>query len=368
MLKGNIVNSLGRKWTSRCEEDNDIDDFDHLANQRRQRDKGDNKDDENDHNNDQNYHITIINSNEMKLLTNEQKKLFLEMINTKINDENNTLSLYDIGVGCYQNRCYYIILYIPFLQKIRIKFNLSPIDFHITLGFINCDVHDVRKGFSSLIKMKSLLLWNEEVLQNIECILKAKSSPVVRDYLEYHRLADFASQQGYLFGAYYLAKYQNDNVIASDILEQAINDEKHCKRLQSLDDHEIDYGELVCKALNCHVYSPLRYDRYHRRRFYSSTTNGNKYEVTYVQMPRNFSFVTSNVAGSAIPDSKEALLKLAKIGITDVISLLEQPLDVSNKDGLPLVCHWFEVQDRTPPTISQMKEIMAICDKPDSKV
>lgn len=381
VLKGSTINCLGEKWLAHCMSRCSDDERERLGQasaQRLQRD-GDA------------YHITIISAPEMKALASCDSTLLVQSLNSSLLLKQSTLPLYDLGVGCYNDQCYYIILYSPFLQKTRLQLNLPPVDLHITLAFHQSDVHDVRKGFSTLWREKMTPEGRNqdntndnntlvEFLTTIEQILQAKSTPKVREYLEYSRLAEVASRYGYLFGVYYLAKYchHNNSVSSScDVLEEAICDVNHCKVLKSKtasstvsstgpEGDVIDYGELVCKALNFQLYSPARC-QYRLRRFYSSVIDINRYDISYVEMPRNFSFITDNVAGSSLPDTRQALTSLVAIGITDIITVMEKPLDKASTAGVPLDYHWFQVNDRTPPSVDQMRDMMGLLDRPGRK-
>ena len=372
-LKGSRINALADKWIDLSRANGGCGErFDQASAQRFKRD-GDN------------YHMTIISACEMKTLSSTDSDSLVQSLNSSLLTNQSFLPLHDIGVGCYQEQCYYVILFSPFLQKTRLQLNLPPIDLHITLAFHGNDVHEVRKGFSTLWLPTIGDGSNEtpvdyDLMYTIKKILQSKSTQKVRDYLNYHRLAEVASHNGYLFGAYYVAKYghQGEGLTSCDILEEAINNDKHCNckqlKLKSSSgtstrfgtDIDIDYGDLVCQALNFHLYSPLPY-HYRLRRFYTSVLDINRYEIRYIEMPRNFSFITDKVAGSSLPDTRHALESLVAVGITDIVTVMEKPLHNSHISNIPLRFHWFEVADRTPPTPTQMKDIMNICDQPHSK-
>lgn len=360
-LKGPYINNIATKWTQRCSGGK----LDHAAKRRLERDGND-------------FHLTVISASELKTIQDEcgsdkTTSIIHSLTQSLITQQsrNQLMGLYDLGMGCHEEQCYFVVIFAPFLQKTRIQLKLPPIDFHITCGFNDNDLHTIRKGFSTLWTKCSVIDSNE-MISKVELILRSKSSIKVREYLEYPRLAEWALQQGYLFGAYYLAKYQNNALIASDILEQAVFDDERSKKLMRTttdvyDNEEINYGESVCKALNHSLYSPLLYHR-RLRRFYSSVVDINSYDVSFIEMPRNFSFVTDRLAGCSLPDTRQALINLATVGITDIITVMEAPLDSSLTSSIPLNYYWFEVQDRTPPTLQQMKEMMEICDNCKGKV
>mmetsp|Transcript_22755 Transcript_22755/g.38507 ORF Transcript_22755/g.38507 Transcript_22755/m.38507 type:complete len:877 (-) Transcript_22755:717-3347(-) len=351
-LRGSLINAMARKWRGRCSGES----IEHAANRRLQRDG-------------EEYHITLIAASELKTIAATSSSI-IQALNETIQNTERSSDIYDLGVGCHQEQCYFVVVFAPFIQKTRLQLKLSPIDLHITLGFHDQDIHTIRKGFSTLWVPGSVTD-TQELISNIELILRAKSSTRVREFLEYTLIAEYAMRLGYLFGAYYVAKYQDNTTVSTDILEQTITDSEKClilKRpswIQSSSTSEIrellNYGDLVCKALNHSLYSPLLY--HHRlRRFYSSQEGINRYEINFIEMPRNFSFVSTRLAGSSLPATRKDFENLSTIGITDVITVMEGPLDSAHTSGLPIKFHWFEVQDRTPPTIEQMKEMMVICD------
>lgn len=365
-LRGSLINDMARRWRDRCNGES----FEHADRKRFQRDGND-------------YHITVIAAAELKTIIKETSSSIIQSLNETIQSTEVCPDIYDLGVGCHQEQCYFIVIYAPFIQKFRLQLNLPPIDIHITLGFQDQDIHSIRKGFSSLWVPGSVTD-TQELIPNIELILRGKSSTQVRKFLEYSQLAEYAMRNGFLFGAFYVAKYQDNKTVSIDILEQTIVDSDKCLILKRPSwaqcssrsnnaKSDLNYGELVCKALNHSLYSPQLY--HHRlRRFYSSQEDISKYEISFIEMPRNFSFVSTRLAGSSLPGSRKDFENLATMGITDVITVMEGPLNIAHTSGLPIKFHWFEVQDRTPPTIEQMKDIMAICDddndgqKADKKV
>ncbi|CAM9714745.1 unnamed protein product [Ectocarpus fasciculatus] len=77
-------------------------------------------------------------------------------------------------------------------------------------------------------------------------------------------------------------------------------------------------------------------------------------------LPRNFSFVTETLAGSSILEYRRYFELFVRLGITDVITLMDDPLRPALYSGLPIRYHFFAVVDRTPPTAAQMRDIVAI--------
>ena len=76
------------------------------------------------------YHITIINSDELN--------------NFEYTDNNIEINYINLGLSKLQkdnNEIYYLFIYSKQLNEIRKRFNLEPKNFHITLGFKFNDIH-----------------------------------------------------------------------------------------------------------------------------------------------------------------------------------------------------------------------------------
>lgn len=298
------------------------------------------------------YHIMVVTPDE-----NKEKRV-------QINDfeEIRCVHLYDLGVGCHDG-CYYTAIIAPQVQKIRRKLGLTFLDLHITLGFSGSDKHGVRKDVSSLLPCRANV---NEVCITAEKLLRAPSSAQGREYFRYKLIADILRREGYLCGAYYSAKFIAEEIedprTGHDLLEEVIHGTSDsCKVLEP---ELVNYGELVCQALNCNIYSQSSY--YRVRRFYRSTVEQSAtwshYAFDYTEMPRNFGFVNDKLAGSSIPEHRKYFECMISIGITDVITLMEDPLRPALYVNLPIRYHFFSVIDRTPPTLEQMKEIVKICE------
>lgn len=78
------------------------------------------------------------------------------------------------------------------------------------------------------------------------------------------------------------------------------------------------------------------------------------------RLPFNFSWVIKNkLAGVSLP-SDEDMSIFEKLGFCNVISLLEDPIDLEHKTSIKI--HHFKVKDMFPPTIEQMNAINDIID------
>jgi predicted protein tyrosine phosphatase len=344
-LRGTRVDAIAAKWCSRCP------DAGFAAAQRGREDRD-----------GCNYHITVITPSEAKQTS--ASALSCDYLNSHLGE----IELFDFGVGkC--NGCYYVVVLIPKLQKLRKQFNLDPLDLHITLGFSGSDVHGSRKDVRTLLPGAG-----EHTLElccTAEKLLHAASSSQGRAFFHYLEVAKFAMRQGYLFGSYYTTKYlfqdPTQMQCAHDALHTAASAAASCRRLEQ---EAEDYGALVCHALNHNIYAQTSYHRL-RTLFESRVevcSDGSRYAISAQDMPRNFSFVSGSLAGSSIVDSRRHFESMVALGITDVITVMEQALDAPLYKNLPLRYHFFAVADRTPPTMQQMKQMVAICDSEGAKV
>ncbi len=86
------------------------------------------------------------------------------------------------------------------------------------------------------------------------------------------------------------------------------------------------------------------------------------YMSMHHKIPRNFSKICDNLWGSANINHVEYFTSFKEIGITDIISLLEEKNDfiVENCKKYSIKFHHFSVVDRFPMTVLQMNEICDI--------
>eukprot|EP00639_Heterosigma_akashiwo_P031386 CAMPEP_0194670444 /NCGR_PEP_ID=MMETSP0295-20121207/5207_1 /TAXON_ID=39354 /ORGANISM="Heterosigma akashiwo, Strain CCMP2393" /LENGTH=205 /DNA_ID=CAMNT_0039553671 /DNA_START=81 /DNA_END=695 /DNA_ORIENTATION=- len=125
-LVGEDVDFMAQKWLERHRPEIS----DHCAQQRHDRDGGDE------------YHITVVNTAQLKALPNDA----LPLINDLLGQD-----LEVLGAGVVQPETAKSGIWPAIAHKLSISVQgLDLIDFHITLGFQKKDVHDVRKGFSTL--------------------------------------------------------------------------------------------------------------------------------------------------------------------------------------------------------------------------
>lgn len=88
------------------------------------------------------------------------------------------------------------------------------------------------------------------------------------------------------------------------------------------------------------------------------TTKEESYLIITKTLPYNFGWVIPNaLAGSSIPNQND-LETFTRMGIKHVITCLEDPLPYSPPNNLQL--HFFKVNDRNPPTIEDLIEMLGI--------
>jgi len=327
-IKGSQVNEIAQKWINQCQ---DIP-FQKSLKAREGRDDT------------SGFHITVMAPKE-KILTNfdvSQYELLLDPI-----------ELYDLGIGRKQdghNTVYYVVIISPQLEKLRAELQLPHYDFHITLGFTQSDIHDVPKGISTLwMKSNHYAITLHQILEKGPVELPARA---LRD-------------MGYLVGVFFLFKC----VVKSMELKERYNyvrDEVLCREYKQLVSGE-DYGDRLVKILN-RLSGRTQQSCGKPVNFYTYEIQDGVYQFKTYEMPRNFSFVSEKVAGASKPNDEQHWDAFEAMGVTDVITVMEMPMPVSLHRTRKLNSHFYEVDDRTPPTKQQMLQMMQVIDESEGKV
>ncbi len=328
VIKGSQVNEIAQKWTNLCQ---DVP-FQKSLKAREGRD--DTFD----------FHITVMTPKEKKL-TNFDVSQY-ELLDP--------IELYDLGLGRQKQdgtTVYYVVIISPQLEKLRAELQLPHFDFHVTLGFTHTDIHDVPKGISTMW-MKS-----NNYANTLQQILEKGPSEVPARALK---------DMGYLVGVFFLFKC----VAKSMELKERysfVRDEVLGREYQQLVTGE-DYGDRLVKILNrlsgrtqqsCG--KPIDFYTY-------EIQEGGVYRFKTYEMPRNFSFVSEKVAGASKPKDEHHWDAFEAMGVTDVITVMETPMPVSLHRTRKLKSHFYEVDDRTPPTKQQMLQMMQVIDESEGKV
>lgn len=330
------------------------------------------------------YHLTIIEPQEMKSLTKNNT----ERIYDKIKD---SVDLSMIGIGSVTNEtssCIYIICISEQLNEFRRELGLKDKDLHITLGFTNTDIHATDKSINTMImynpntiidmmtKIKiginyyPLIHWFLETNdQRFEKTQKELSLKLI-DSLEFghhlhHKAVLFLINKefNYLIAMYYESKYFSKS--------KQNHAEVHCKfadmiRKQNLIIRDSD-ETIVEKTLNILNFPLVNNVKWlyelgseRSRTYYWYEYNG---VFKWYESPRNFSFVTDNLCGSSIPDKEDNIDFFHHVGINHIITLMETPLsDTIQKKikSFRIKYSFFSIDDRKPPTFDQMTEIISL--------
>lgn len=361
----------------------------------------------------ENYHVTIIDPNEMKLLKSNaggglSEKQILDTIEKSAIKK--TLDLRMIGLGrasSGSSSCTFIVIMSNALQKLRREFDLSPKDFHVTIGFIESDVHGVHKDLSTIYShnvdnLKHNLeeivkkdLYDQEIdkkqkdqvctfQENNKFLSWVLNNEFLRmekilidvcyrfiDKLKFNtdlhkRVSIILRNAGYLVGVYFVSKYSNTSLNVSEVYD-AFVEEVMRNNLIIRDGLDQDTIENTVKVLNFPLVQNVKWlyelncIRTRVYRYYEYQYD--KKIFTFIESPRNFSFVTNNLAGSSIPEKHEHIDLFNKVKIDSIITLMEVPLDSDiqktiKKHGMRY--KHFYVDDREPMSTEQMDDIIKI--------
>lgn len=322
-LFGPEINQIAQKWIDLYLVEHQEEKIKHSLENRIKRDGND-------------FHLTVITPQEFK----EIKSTF------ELPDSKRTPSIYDLGIGRQTKNgesCHYIVIYSVDLQNLRKKYGLPNKDFHITIGFSDQDIHDVSKSPCSIKYQKNMASVLAKIVEN-------DPNPV---FIKKLFDGDF------LVGLYYQAKssLKEKGVRQTyTFLANKLQSKKKFKELPGGD----KYGIKMCKVMNHNI--KAGWEKFVK--FWTYQVNDSQeYIFSFIKMPRNFSYISDNLIGSSILNKKEYFEALNGMNVTDVITLMEQPLDKSlYQDFTSLRYHFFNVDDMTPPTMDQTKQIMEIID------
>lgn len=353
MYKNAILNEIVKKYLQYVPE--------HCKNNQQKRDGLD-------------YHITVINKTECKTI---EKPNLTEHFRDKLNFSN--INVIELGLGILksadkESKTYFLLTYSPELDQIRKEFDLESIDFHITLGFDIRDVHEEgRKTLKTIqqinidLPIEFFLLhpspYKLKQIQYLEWIVKQKlfsTDPSIKKlikeliklypkskYEKIKELIELLIGMGDLDGYYVQAK-----------VEQALGipQSEIYNNISPLFDQEFDSDTVDPKSLQFllnFLNNNINNQTIKKQSFYEFD---NQKFIAHA-LPFNFSWVEPNrLAGSSIPSSNDLKL-FSKMGIVHVITCLEEPLNIVQND---LKVHFFRIDDRTPPSMNQLDEMLNI--------
>lgn len=310
------------------------------------------------------YHITIMTAKEVK------------QCNFDINEIENisNCEFYGLVIGKISNDCttvYYIEIVFPYAKDLRLKYNLADYDFHITLGYSFTDIHNISKlnNYNYPLQDYKFLLqyhFNADIVVNLYSRLKLGLTPTQEIQLlqKYDHLslanviADKHLKLKYNSGISIMAKLMNkygDTI--KDIYDYVV---KQITQGEWYDIENFNHSQKVLNILNYPLYNKKKFDKFVKYYKYSN----NKY--TSFNMPRNYTWITDKLAGSGIIDKPEHYNLFEKIGVTDVIVLLDEPYKIEFNSISSINRHYFQIIDHNPPTVEQMRDIYQIIINSDS--
>jgi len=324
-----------------------------------------------------NYHLTVINFEEMKHVNKSKLDIKLKQMDlTK-------LDLFCIGIGSISNDdsiVKYIVNVSHQLEQLRLSVGLTRNTFHITLDFTNGDIHTektlqtIKKYDDSHLsdilnntnldfnKHINLLEWFIDLyvdkFNKIICErFSAYMYKLPRNNCSYEKFILLLDSYDYLSGMYFKSKLHSINSSVFDVVNNLMETIKDRTFI-------VDNSKLIEKTINILNYPLINNLKWleevgHRDKFYKFYSFKDC-AFTYEELPRNFSFVTDNMAGSSIPDKPKYFKIFEKLGFDCVITLLEESLSWKQTENTNILIKHFAIDDRTPPTEEQLLEILEL--------
>jgi protein-tyrosine phosphatase len=286
------------------------------------------------------FHITVFHSKEFKSL--KTKNIIPETVPL----------VFDMGVGFIFNedsKSIYVVIYSPKLQKLRKDYGFDVKDFHITLGFLNKDIHNKPKSLKTLCYQNNTDL----ILKNI----LTSSVKINKD------MTEFLLEHEYIEGLYHSVKQLSIN----SSIEKLYNYVEFQVISSNFKVSDEKYISKIIEILNMNIIK--RINKFSL--FWYYVIQKNHYSFRSYRLPRNFSFVSDNLCGAAILSKSEYFKAFKGLGVTDIITLLDSNITKNNECDLSekikkkskdngINYYYFDVVDRTPPTTEQMESIVDI--------
>ena len=265
------------------------------------------------------YHITIINSTELKEIE----------YNSEIIDN----ELFILGLGKVEknkNEAYYLVVHCNYFNKIRLSFKLKKKNYHITLGFKFNDIHNIDKCLNTIFEKNNNL--------DLDKIYKINDIKILRfienefnytdDKLKILELRQNNTKQnidylisnnnylGFIF-SYNLTKDIDDLKKAVEIYDYYIN--------VKYDRKNIGTNNMI-KVLNHEI---MKDNLDHRKKMYLYSEEDKK--IIMYEMPRNFSWVIPNKIGGISKISRtNDLLVLKYLNYLQCIAMQRNRLALVN--------------------------------------
>jgi hypothetical protein len=265
------------------------------------------------HRDSSNYHITIINSQELPDCSYSEKDVDVSFLN--------------LGLAKLEkddNEVYYLFIYSQTLNKIRKLFGLEKKYYHITLGFKSHDIHDKQRSLTNIILPNQNLNSQEfykisdmgvlNYLKGDSVIPKLLILELKQDLHGYQSNIDILIQQNNYLG--YIFQFVLRKEIGS--LERAVD--IYCSDLQLKYDPKMIATQNLISQLNKHSMSDhLKYRK--TMYYYCKQTR----TIKTHEMPRNLSWVIPDrIGGISKIRSMIDLEILKSLGITKIYYFLEK--------------------------------------------
>jgi atypical dual specificity phosphatase len=326
-----------------------------------------------------NYHITVVNMVEMKTID----KTKLENI---YNYSDSVVKMIGIGkINTSESSVIYIVCMSDKLQLLRRELGLDPCDLHITLDFTNGDIYGANKSLDTIRNVNTALLtkildsvnldsssdcdiinWilknnyiNSEMTYKLEKILKGNIKKIKNPSLKFNILS-FLENQEYVDAIYIKNKKLLAHTYKKNIVEIFTNRIKNgCFKF-----HNPNFINKTLQILNHPVDNNIEWiretDPKIKFNYYWADITSESVVFNSHALPRNFTFVSGNLAGSSIPSRKEYFTVFKHMGIENVITLMETPLNNELYKDTPINVYHFLVDDQAPPSDSQALEAIEI--------
>lgn len=353
----------------------------------------------------QRYHITLFDPSE-----NVINEVFLS-VEDNVNIAE-SITVFPFGLGhqsANPNEAWYVVVYCKWANNLRKSMGLSDKDLHITLGFHNGDVHGFCKGIKTIFETQSTDIYKIspmiiDICSTCDCsILDVEVATYLTRYIINSidksicsklpfsllrqigkwamscRIFDLVDEIGHnlwshgvLFGIKLLLL--KENLISS---KQTVDDVFHLKRALIADTLPLkvqtgskdiyEEGKLVGQINEILFRNCASFSKHAEVLSIDKVTN----TFGFFKLPRNFSVIRSTrklgegvLAGCAIPTTMDNVSALFGLGISKVITVHELDLRQGSLvhcfESMGIQTFHFPVVDRTPPSMSQLKEMVAL--------
>lgn len=315
------------------------------------------------------FHITVLNSEELKQLSFLDKTIDFE------NVEEVRLNVIGLGINC---NCYYLVVLSRQLDDMRVSLSLPSKDFHITVGFLQNDVHNIPKGLDTIVKWERTsideliyLHISSDINKNIKILASAHSKFTDNFKLLKHYINELCKAnhlQKALIFSYDLINLSPKNIVSYfvhiklldrlSILNESILQEMVHVLLQLENLKQARVVNEVLSILNNYIIDNHDNPSKTIQILYFNTAESS---ISLQELPRNFSKVQENVFGSGMVSSKHLSL-LSQLGINTIVNLIgeERPtvelLQLAEK--LNITVHHLGFPDRRACKIEVLIDIV----------